>query len=269
LLNKFLAFILITQSFIIGQSSWTIQPSVFFTRGEYSSQVNSNIFSTYLSLAYRSKFFFTLGYEFIKVEDPFWNYHQSNLLGNLIYWRPDLRLKLSVLKVNGDYSDQSNTKPILEKGLLFSPELLLGSYPFYYGLGYVNFNQTKSIKTSSHQIYFRNDYYPHYKFLISSILSGIYFTDKQKYLALEVITYYTPIYYLTLKTSFTIGSRKNYFNPDLLIFFNHYQTQFSNYSLQVYYNFYKKITGIFTYQRSNFTDFSINYFSLGLKTNIN
>lgn len=265
MLNKFLFFVVILPGLLLAQSSIIFQPSIYYTRGEYSNQENSNIISTYLNVNYNYQYFLVAGYDFIDLKNTNWNYNQSNLVGSFIYWKQDFRFKLSALNLRGEYSDKSMIKPLIDKGNLVSPEFLLGVYPYFYGLGYVYFNQNGSNGIGSHQVYFRSDYYPHYKLLISVISSGIYLTSKEKFLSVEASTYYTPFYYLTIKAGFTIGSRKYYFNPDLLILFNQNQTQLSNYSFQIYYNFYKQLLGILTYQRSNFTNFNINYFSIGIK----
>lgn len=270
MLSRILIFLLLLVSFIFSQSKFSILPSSYFTLGEYSDKSKSNQFSFYLSGSPNSLDYFVFGFDNVSIKNDLWNYQQRNYSAGIHYWLLDYKLKFKIdgMIVDGNYKDDLYSIPDFTSGLLISPELINGVYPFYYGLGYAFFNQTKNQKLTSHQVYLRSDYFPHYKFYINTIASLSFFSKRQRYLSLQTTISYFYNYELTFSSSFTIGSRRIFYYPDLMVLFNQLETQTSNYSARVDYNFYKNFFATIVYQHSKFSSYSINYFVFGIKTSI-
>lgn len=256
-----------TFSFLYSQSSFFIQPSAYFTYGKYSDKTISNQYSLYLGGSFGQTNFLVAGYDRITLNNELWNYIQNNYSFGAHYWMIDwkLKMKLDFLSIKGQYKDDYLIKPLTDNSYLISPELIYGIYPIYYGIGYSFFSQKGNNKINASQLYLRTDYYPNYKILISLIPSLHFVSDKTKYLSLQTSITYFPIYELSINSTFTFGSRKFYYNPDLMILFNQLETQKGNYSLRVNYNFYKNLVGSLIYQKSKFTNYEIDYFVIGLR----
>lgn len=262
---------LVSTSSIFAQSKFVIIPSGYFTYGNYSDKTKSNQFSLFLSTSSNSIDYFVLGYEDISLKNDLWNYSQKNYSAGIHYWFLDYKLKFKIdgVILDSDYKDNSLSIPDYLSGVLISPEIVKGIYPFYFGGGYAVFNQSKNQKFTSHQVYLRTDYYPHYKFLINTLASLNFSSDGNELVSLQTTLSYFYNYELTFSSSFMIGSRKYFYNPDLMVFFNQLETQTSNYTARVDYNFYKNFIMTFVYQHSTFLNYSINYFVFGIKTSIN
>ena len=199
-----------------------------------------------------------------------WNFEQNNFSGGFHYWINDLTMKckLDFIKIDGNYSDNFIPQQLIDNGYLISPEILMGIYPFYYGVGYSLFQQSGNNKIEAHQIYARADYYPDYKLLLDAIFSSHLISDGRKQASLQLSIYYFPIYEISIKGSFTAGARSIFYNPDLMVLYNQLETQTSNYSVQVNYNFYKNFVAVIQYQRANFSSYQINYFVFGIKSTL-
>lgn len=267
MLNKIFTTVLLTVSLAFSQSNYLIQPSGYFTYGKYSDKTISNQYSIFLGGSFGYNNYFVVGYDNIKVSNDVWKYDQENYSFGFHYWILDLKtkLKFDFVSIKGKYSDNTTNRPLSDNGTLISPEVSFGVYPFYYGIGYSAFSQKGLNKINSSQIYLRADYYPHHKFLITLIPSFHLISDNSKYLSLQTSITYFPIYELSLNSTFSVGARKFYYNPDLMVLFNQIDTQTGNYSFRVNYNFYKNFVASLIYQKSKFTNYEIDYFVIGLK----
>jgi hypothetical protein len=272
LLNKISLYILLSGSFLFSQSKFFFQPSAYFTYGSYSDKSNSKQYSVYSLFSWNNYDYLVLGYDRIEISNRLniynWNYKQNNFSGGFHYWFSDLNLKLKLdfLKIDGRYKDNAISYSLLDKGYLVSPEFISGVYPFYYGVGFCYLKQSGKNKLNANQLYLRTDYYPHYKVLLNSILSSHFISDGRKQASLQLSIFYFPVYELSIKGSFSIGSRSIYYNPDLMVLYNQLETQTSNYSFQVNYNFYKNIVASIQYQKANFSSYQINYIVFGIKS---
>lgn len=272
MLNKITLYILLSVSFLFSQSKFFFQPSAYFTYGNYSEKSNSQQYSIYSLFSWNNYDYIVLGYDRIEISNNSniygWNYKQNNFSGGIHYWFSDQNLKLKVdfLKIAGRYKDNFINNSLLDNGYLISPEFISGVYPFYYGAGFCYFEQKGNNKLNAKQLYLRTDYYPYYKVLLNSIVSSHFISDGRKEASLQLSIFYFPVYELSLKGCFSIGARSIYYNPDLMVLYNQLETQTSNYSFQVNYNFYKNLVASIQYQRANFSKYQIDYFILGIKS---
>lgn len=272
MLNKFYFLFLFSISSLLAQKNYYLLPSVFYTYGNYSVQTKSQQYSFYSTFSWNSYDYLVFGYDRIDISNNSkslnWIYKQNNFSGGLHYWinNLDLKFKLDFIKIDGFYKDNFISKQLIDNGYLLSPEILTGIYPVYYGAGYSFFQQNGNNKIRAHQIYTRIDYYPDYKVLIDGILSSHLISDGRKQASVQLSLYYFPVYEFSIKGSFTIGARSIFYNPDLMVLYNQIETQTSNYSVQVNYNFYKNFVAAIQYQRANFSSYQINYFVLGIKS---
>lgn len=269
MLNKIFFPVLFIFTSVYSQSI-LIQPSTFFTYGNYSDKTISRQYSFFLGGSIGQSNFLVAGYDIIQLKNELWRYEQTNLALGIHYWITDWRLKLKTdfLLIKGKYTDDFNNKRLIDNGFLISPEMVYGVYPLHYGLGASYFLENGNYKTNSSQLYLRMDYYPHYKFLITLIPSFHLISDNSKYLSFQTMLTYFPFYELSINSTFTIGARKFYYNPDLMVLFNQLETQLSNYSFRINYNFYKNLVASLIYQKSKFSSYKIDYFVIGIRSSI-
>ncbi len=268
MLSKIFLCLFLFASVIFSQSKFYIQPSFFFTYGDYSNKTLSDQYSFFLSSSPNQIDYLVAGFERINLKNNSWKYEQNNYSFGLHYWISDLKLKLKAdLKIiKGKYSDTFNSYSLVDNGTLFSPEVLAGVYPFYYGTGFAYFLNNGSNKTNAMQLYIRTDYYPHYKFLITILPSANIISNKIIYFSCQTSLTYYAFYELSLNTSFSLGNRKFYYHPDLMVLFNQIETQTGNYSFRLDYNFYKRFVLSMIYQKSKFSNYDIDYFVIGIKS---
>lgn len=72
---------------------------------------------------------------------------------------------------------------------------------------------------------------------------------------------------LSVRTEFTFGSRRYFFDNDILVFFNQYEKQHLVASFGIDYSLIDEITIFGGFLHTKFQNFRVNYFTLGLKTN--
>ncbi len=147
MLNKILSTVLLAFSFAYSQSSFFIQPSAYFTYGNYSDKTVSNQLTSFLGLSFGQSNYLVAGYDNINIKNDLWKYEQENFAFGFHYWINDWKMKIKTdfLSIKGKYTDDYITKPLLDNGFLVSPEIVFGVYPFYYGFGYSYFSQKVTI----------------------------------------------------------------------------------------------------------------------------
>ncbi len=268
MLNKIIFLVLLIINFYAYPQSFLIRPSAYFTYGAYSDKTTSMQYSLFLGGSIGQNNLIVIGYDNIKINNDLWKFGQNNYSIGIHYWINGLKFKLDFLSLTGEFKDDLVNNPLVDNGTLISPEISFGVYPFYYGIGSSYFSQRGNNKINSIQVYLRTDYYPHYKFLINLIPTFQLISDKSKYLSLQTSITYFHSYELSFNSTFTIGARKLFYNPDLMVLFNQLETQKSNYSFRVNYNIYKNFVASLIYQKTKFTNYDINYFVFGLSTPI-
>lgn len=264
MLNKTLTILVFLSLPLLGQGKYFI-PSFYYTYGSYTNSTNSNEYSSYLISGFGNYNFLVLGYDRIYLRNPLWNYKQDNFATGLSLSFNKLKTKLDFLYINGFYDDNFISKPLIDNGYLLSPEISYGVYPLYYGIGYALFIQKGNNKIASNQLYLRTDYYPHYKLLLSSLLSSHSISNRKELISLQVKVAYQLYWNLFLRLSFTVGARALFYNPDLMVLFNQLDTQTSFYSTQIEYTLRNFFTATLSYQKTKFSEYKVDYFVFGLK----
>ncbi len=268
MLNKILTFLLIISIIGYSQSKLSLQPSGYFTYGNYSDGTSANQYTFFLSVTPNNLDYLVTGIEHIDLSNDLWNYSQNNFALGLHYWltNHNLKIKTDLMFIDGKYKSSDNTFKYGDNGYLISPEILSGVYPFYYGFGYAFFSQSGGNKINSNQFYLNLYYYPTYKFLINLIPSFHLISKNENYTSLNSSLTYFYSYKLWFNASFALGSKKFFYHPDLMVFFNQLETQKGNFSFRANYNFYKNLVASFVYQKSKFVTFEIDYFVFGISS---
>ena len=244
--------------------SGAFSPSVYYTKGSYSNSNSSDGFSLYTSLRVNTHDYIIGGFDNLVINNPEWEYDQKMfVLGGVKNLYP-FYIKASFAHIIGDFSFIPFTYTYEDVTNIYSLDLLYNFNFFYVGASFSLLDLDGFISNVSKQYGLRFEWYPSQKFSFSV---RPYFTNlydgRKLYSSLFKLSY-TPANKLTLMLTASLGERAYFFNSDLLTIFNQNETQTGLYKAKVEYKFSDKFKIVTSFQHSKFTDFNINYFSVGI-----
>ncbi len=256
-----------------------VSPSFYYTYGDYSNKNSSNSFAFYNTLQLSKRFFLINSYDNLKItarDSIKWNYNQQMLSAGLFGNYFPYFLKFTYAHIKGDfklkdydfgsYSDYSN---------LFNFDFMYYQNLFYYGISYTFINSHGILtidslsKQSAHQLNLKLEYIIHPQIFLSIKPNYSKIEDGRNLLSTAFKIHYLPLPELLIKAGGFAGERAYYFDPDLLIIFNQNETQ----KLQVfgtveYFPSYLLKLAV-SFQHSEFAGYSINYYTAGVRLNLN
>ncbi len=261
-----LSFIIVAEVF--AQSTITLRPSVYYTRGNYSNEDNSNSIAGYLSGTWNNLDYVIFAYDKLKIKGNEWEYSQSNLIAGLIYNISNYYLKFNYLKIDGNYNENVNSYNYADSSNVVNIDFVKGDYPYYYGAGYTYFNQKGQSNIISHQANFRFEFIPHYKILLGIRATASFSTNESSMISLAGKINYQPFSILLIKTNLMLGKRMFFLDPDLLVIFNQALEQRLLAGIQLEYKLFQSLSLVGSFQHTRFETYNINYFIGGVKFNI-
>jgi hypothetical protein len=252
---------------IFAQSSFTIKPSFFYTKGNYSNNDHSNSFAGYVSGTWNNIDHIIFAFDYLRIAGNDWDYSQNNLVAGIVYNFNSYHLKVNYLKIIGKYSQGISTFNYTDNSNVINIDFIKGDYPFYYGIGYSYFNQSGLPNIKSHQTNLRVEYIPHYKVLFGFRGTVTFTSDNRKLFALAGKINYQPFYELLLKTNFMLGEQALFMDSDLLIIFNQILSQRLILGIQFEYTIFRNTVLVGSFQHTEFESYKINYLVGGVKFN--
>ncbi len=249
---------------LFAQSSFFINPSIFYTDGNYSDKTTSKSFTGYCSISWNGYDYVIIGYDNFNIAGEDWNYKQNNFVGGLIYYFENFYWKLNFLFIRGNFKSD-NYLPYADDSNVYNIDIIKPDWPFYYGAGYTLFNQTGEPSIKSHQINSRFEYIPDYRVLIGLRGTATLTSDNRKLFSISAKLNYLPFDNFLLKGSIALGERTLFLDPDLLVMFNQTLTQKAHYGIQAEYSPFQFATIVLSFQHSKFLSYDINYLIGGLK----
>lgn len=267
---KLLFSIFFLTSFAFAQleeETFYLSPSVFYTNGNYSNDINSNSISFYNTFELFKSLYLINHFDYLTIRGRDYNYHQlSFLAGGIVdlfpYW-----IKFNYAHYKGNYNYLPYEYSYSDYTNLYNLDLVYYLDWYYFGTSYSFYNQTGFENTHSHQLTIRLEKILSDEFFISIKPHFTALKDSKILFAAYAKLHYAPIYNFVLKAGGFTGERKYYFDSDLLTIFNQNAVQKHQIFGQIEYspaNFMKLIAG---YQHNKFTDFSVDYLYAGIKGN--
>lgn len=244
-----------------------LSPSVFYTNGDYSTNVKSNSIAFYNTLQLFNEFFLINHYENLKIDGSDYDYLQQAFLAGGVLDLFPYYLKFNYAHYKGEYSYKPFEFSYNDYTNLYNLEFLYYVDWYYLGAAYSYLNQIGFPNTSSHQVTLRLEKILSNEFFIS-IKPNLTIPENDRTLvSVYSKLHYAPITNLIFKVGGFAGQRIFYFDSDLLTIFNQNYIQKYQIFAQVDYLPLDLIKLTAGYQHNKFTDFTVDYLYAGIKAN--
>jgi len=268
---KFLVFIfLITVSVMFAQQeeeTFYLSPSVFYTNGDYTTNVQSNSAAFYNTAQLMDKFYLINHYEFLRINANDYSYDQQTFLAGGIVNLFPFYIKFNYAHYKGNFDYKLSEYKYEDFTNLYNLDLLYYIDWFYFGAAYTHLNQIGFAKANSNQITLRIERILSNEFFISLKPSFTKLYNGKNLFSASVKLHYAPIPELLFKVGGFAGERAFYFDSDLLTIFNQNYIQKNQVFTQIEYSPVSYLWLILGYQQTKFTEFKINYLVAGIRAN--
>ena len=260
-----------------------LSPSVFYTKGDYSSSESSRSLAFYNTLQLSNQLYLITAYDNLSIEHQEYNYLQQSFLGGGYINLFPYTLKLNYGYFIGDYSSPiydtsasnggGNSRNKIDEIVstdithLFNIDFIYYFDWNYFGGAYTFINQTEITPLSAHQITLRFERILTDEIFISIKPNYTRTSTGKNLFSSALKIHYMPVSELTFKIGGFFGERMFYFDSDLLIIFNQNNVQKYQALGQIEISPTQNWKFIFGYQHTKFDDFSINYMYAGIKAN--
>ena len=260
-------------SSVLWADSTLVSPSFYFTYGNYSNKDFSRSLAFYNTTAVTKNSFLTVHYDHLTIDATDWSYLQQTFLANSYFHFFPFGIKCTYAYLKGDYSYKPYQFMYNDFTNLYNLDLFYYKDLYYLGFSftYLNakgiLNESGLTQQKSSQLTLRFEKIVSNDLFISIKPSYSQLSDGRKLFSLSGKFHYLLNSDLLLKAGGMTGKRAYYFDSDLLTIFNQDETQKLLYFGQMEYsptNFLKIIS---SFQRTEFQNYSINYFVLGIKSN--
>jgi len=255
---------------IFSQSKVTeIQPEFYYSNGNFSTNTTSNGFYGFANVIINDFDIVRIGYNKIIFDNPEWKYNQTNYsIGGVKNLYP-FYIKTSFLYMDGDFDYKPFFSKYSDNLYTVALEIDYNVNLFYVGINfaYTNFNTASDslVSLNSKQFGLPLTYEPSSSFLISITPTYTTLSDRGDLISTEVLLKYSPSKDLTAYLSGFFGERAYFYNHNLYTIYNQNSTQTSAVNFVVEYKTSDKVTLVAGYTYTEFEDYLINYYTLGLK----
>ncbi len=270
---------------LLGQTNYSLHPSLFYTQGTYNKSKSSTGIAAYSTIGINYFDYLTIGFDNTKLtQKKEFDYNQNFLVIGYIKSLFPLYLKANIGLQTGEYSYKPYTFNYTDKTKVYSLGFSYFLENFYVGANYSYINLTGNKSVVAHQpsvnlIYLLSPQYDlSYKLLFTSLtsstpiyedlLTGEQSGDDRKLLSSIIAFNYYPSTKFYLRLEAILGKRAYYFNNDLLTFYNQDDTQNLSLYSKIDYELLPNLRTIFAFNYLSLDHSKIIYYSLGLKYNI-
>ncbi|MCP5061617.1 MAG: hypothetical protein GY936_04030 [Ignavibacteriae bacterium] len=246
----------------------SITPGLYYTKGSYSNDNSSNSFSGYFSLQINQNNYLTFGYDNLKITNPAWEYAQDFfVIGGMKNFYP-FYLKANLGYIKGNLNENDFTI-YSDKINIYNLSILYNWNHFYFGGGatYQILSGLNEINTLHSELKIVLAPSKKFSFKLSPAITSA--SDDRELYSIGGELFYQPFNFFNFSVSGFVGERAFYFNPDNLTIYNQYETQKSSASLTFRALTNMPLNLIGSFQYTDFSDYQINYISVGLKYRFN
>lgn len=245
-----------------------LSPSVYFTHGFYSDKTNSDAISFYNTLETVKKFYLINHFDNLAIKHNEWDYDQNTFLAGVLADLFPFYLKLNYAHYAGAYSASNFDYSYNDYTNLYNIDVSCYTDSWYLGTSYVYSNKIGFANQQTNQVTLRVEKIISLNVFLSLKPTYSKSIDGRGYYSLFAKIHYQPDTDILLKAGGFAGKRTNYFDSDLLTFFNQEDIQKYQVFGQAEYDAFKWLRLIFSYQSTAFEHFRINYIVFGIKSNL-
>ena len=249
----------------------TFTASGYYTSGSYSTNNSSESFSFYGIVDIKRLDRIVLGYDNLTIDipDSNWIYEQNFFVVSGMKNLYPFYLKFDYAYATGQYAEKYRGRyfygSITDGTHIIHASLLYNINLFFLGLG-----GTYSIGTGYYDLnttYFEGkiSWHPSIYFNVTLMPSYTTTDDDRSSFSFGAELFYSPAAFVNFSLRGFIGDRVTYYNSDYQTLYNQIDTQTSAYSITMRLLADKPFNIIGIYQSRDFTNYTINYFTVGIK----
>jgi hypothetical protein len=241
----------------------SVNPSVFYTYGDYDNNSLSNGITAFGTLEFNYKDYITFGYDAIKIENNSWNYNQKMGIVSITKNLFPFYANFIYSHLQGDF----DYKPFIYK---YSDYINIYSLNLTYNFGlnfvtaggdYQNVNGFYNLVNRHYEIGYTR--LVGTKLSLSIGITKSVISDGRDLTAVSLGWTYRAAKNVFLFANAMLGERAYYFSTLKLTYFNQNETQKGNISAGISYIFADKLKLSGSFTGSKFDEYSINYFAFG------
>ncbi len=244
-----------------------VVPSVYFTYGTYTNNRTTSDYSAYSLFTIDTFDYLIVGFDKQKISDPSWEYDQNMFVAGYNKNLFPYFLSGNFGYINGKFNYKPYKYNYTDKTNIYNINLTRNFYNFFGGLSYTLVSVKGFKSTNTNQFGLKLDY------TLSTLISfhGSAFaslvSDNRNMYSGNLSLDFSPAEFLTISVGGMKGERAYFFNPDLLTIFNQDETQtsllFAKSEIKI-----NQFSLLLSYQNTEFSNYSIEYFSAGIKLRI-
>jgi len=249
-----------------------IQPEFYYSNGNFSTGTTSNGFFGSANVIINEFDLVRIGLNKIIFNNAEWKYDQTNYsIGGVKNLYP-FYIKTSFLYMDGEFDYKPFFSKYSDNLYTVALEIDYNVNLFYLGINfaYTNFNSGSDslVSLNSKQFGLPLTYESSSGFLFSITPTYTMLTDRGNLLSTEVLFKYSPTKKITAYLSGFFGERAYFYNHHLYTIYNQNSTQTSAINFVVEYKTSKKVTLVGRYTYTEFKDYLINYYTVGVRLNL-
>ena len=271
-IKKTLLLFIVTVSLISAQAPKSnITVGAYYTAGNYSNNNSSESYSLYGVINIKMLDRIVLGYDNLRIDipDSNWIYDQNLFVISGMKNLYPFYLKFDYAYAGGQYGEKYRGKyyygsttdamHILHASLLYNVNL------FYIGLGGTYSTSNGYYDLSTKYVEGKLTWYPSQSFNVNLMPAYTKTDDERDAFSLGAELFYSPASFVNFSFRGFIGDRVTYYNSDYQTVYNQLETQTNSFSVIARLFADKPFNIIGAYQSRDFTDYTIEYFTVGIK----
>lgn len=257
---------LLTNILLLGQQNHAnFYPAVYYTYGDYSNGTQSNSVSIFGKVDVNKFDYIAAGYDKLLIDNSLWSYDQNFFtVGGMKNLYP-FYIKVNYGYVQGTYSSKMFTYQYEDQLHVLNSSILYNLDYFFVGIGATYQTMTGYYDLTSGYYEGEIIWCPskHFRFSISPGYTST--SDSRELLSVGGDIFYQPGNFVNLSLIGFWGERVMYYNPDYMTFYSQFETQKSSAAAIVRLFADQPLTLIISAQYTDFSDYLIRYYSMGIK----
>ncbi len=260
-------------------ADFTFSPSLYFTRGDYSDSRMSDNFAGYGTLGLDHRCFLSLAYDNILIEHDDFAFRQQMGVAGLFLTSGKWGGKLHYGRILGRFRLHDADDRVRDETDLYSAELLFLRPSCVFGLGYTQQDLTYMIRedepppSGNSGIEQRSEQFtgraeivldPRLRLIYQPTYTWV--RDGRRLHSMAVKINYLPLQRLLLRGGIAYGERAYFYDNDLFTVYNQHETQRSLWFLRADLTVWRAWELVSEYIDTGFSDYSIRYFVVGVRT---
>lgn len=271
-MKKILLLLIFIVSLISAQApKSTVSIGAYYTSGSYSNNNSSESFSLYSVINIKMLDRIVLGYDNLNIDipDSNWIYEQNYFVVSGMKNLYPFYLKFDYAYAGGQYAEVFRGNhyygSITDATHIMHASLLYNFNLFYFGVGGTYSVSSGYYDLSTKYLEGKLTWHPSISVNISLMPAFTTADDDRSGFSLGAEVFYSPVSFVNFSLRGFVGKRITYYNSDYQTVYNQLETQTNSFAVIARLFADKPFNIIGTYQSRDFTYYTIDYLTVGIK----